>query len=72
MPLVPPATALTPEGILSMGVFGTGKTEDHLSIGEVYRLTKTDGHFHILSTEFERVLASLEGPPDWQANTTLY
>ena len=72
MPLVPPSSALTPEGILNYGLFGSGKTEDHLTIGEVYRLTDTPGRFHIISTEYERVLASLEGHSAWQANTELY
>lgn len=70
--LKPPAKQLTGEAILSFGMYGSGKSEDWASIGEMYRQTETPGHFHILSTEYGRAFQVAEGFEDFASNSTIY
>lgn len=72
MPLLPPSDRTTPEAILVMAQYGGGKTEDWATIATAYREYGNTGHFHVLSTEYERVLASMQGRKGWQDNTTIY
>lgn len=70
--LVPHPDRTTPEGILSFGAYGSGKTEDWACIADAYRKYGNDGHFWVLSTEYERVLASMEGRAGWRDNIHIF
>ena len=72
MPLIPPEDRTTPEAILDFGLYGSGKTEDWACIADAYRHYGNTGHFHVLSTEYERVMASMEGRVGWRDNVTIY
>jgi hypothetical protein len=73
MMLRPPAHQHTREAILAFGVYGSGKSEGWASIGEMYRTTDTPGHFHVLSTEWERAHQIAEGcSTDFFSNSTIY
>lgn len=72
MPLVPHPDRTTPETILSFGLYGSGKTEDWISVADQYRVYGNEGQFSVLSTEYERVLSSMEGRKGWRDNITLY
>ncbi len=71
--LQPPEHARAREAILTFGVYGSGKSEGWAAIGETYRMTDTPGHFHVLSTEWERALQIAEGcQTDFYANSTIH
>ena len=61
MPLQPSPLALTKEGILTYGSFGSGKTHAWASIRRWYELTDTPGRFFIISTEHEMAHRTAEG-----------
>lgn len=70
--LVPPANMQTREAILNFGVFGSGKSMGWSTIADVYRLTSTPGHFHVLSTEWERALQIAESNDNFYENASIY
>lgn len=71
--LKPGPNQRTREAILMFGVYGSGKSEGWASIGEMYRTTDTPGHFHVISTEWERAHQIAEGcTTDFFANSTIY
>lgn len=72
MPLTPPPNMRTREAILSFGPFGTGKSLGWATIADCYRRTNTLGHFHVLSTEWERAAQIAEAYPDFETNATIY
>lgn len=72
MPLVPSPDRTTPEAILTFGAYGSGKTEDWACIADAYRKHGNTGQFYVLSTEFERVLASMEGRVGWRENVHIF
>lgn len=72
MPLVPPPNMNTREAVLSFGVFGSGKSIGWATLAEMYRLTKTTGHFHVISTEWERALQVAESYENFDENATIH
>lgn len=61
MPLQQAPHKLTKEGILTFGVNSAGKTRSWATIRKWAELTATPAHFHIISTEHEMVLRTVEG-----------
>ena len=72
MPLSPPPEMRTREAILAYGEFGSGKSLGWATIADVYRMTETPGHFHIISTEWQRALQIAEAYPNFDKNCTIY
>jgi hypothetical protein len=70
-------SSLAPERILAFGSPGSGKSKGWGDIAQMYRVTGTTGHFHVLSTEDQtsRVRDAYppsETDPGWDANVTVH
>lgn len=61
MPLQQSPLALTKEGILGFGAFGSGKSHAWATIRKWYEMTETPGRFYIISTEWEMAHRVAEG-----------
>lgn len=59
-----------PERILSMGLWGSGKTNSWVTIARWYRNTQTPGHFYVLDTD-NTTLRTLSGDDGWEQNVTV-
>ena len=55
------------ERILSLGLYGSGKTKSWADVAKWYRDTGTPGMFHVLDTD-NTTLRTLTGYPGWEAN----
>lgn len=70
--LVPPSNMQTREAVLLYGLYGSGKSLGWATLADMYRLTKTPGHFHIISTEWERALQIAESYENFYENCTIH
>lgn len=61
MPLHPAPYKLTKERILTFGVNSAGKSRSWATIRKWFEITKTEGHFYVISTEKEMALRTAEG-----------
>jgi hypothetical protein len=65
MPLT--STSAAPERILSMGMWGAGKTHAWTTLSKWYRETNTPGIFHVLDSD-NTSLRSLDNTGNWEEN----